>query len=264
MKKILEKKSWVIAIAILLIITLPFLTNILGLISTPITQGNTESWISFFGSYFGGTVGGILGALIAFGIAKYQIDEQRENNRKELFIKQLPTLIKIRLEIDGINSNFNSIKAIFIDQNNAPFPIDITAQMALPEFNFVGIEELSNLLNSELQADLIKLKYFHNDLVKVFAFDTSKNDIQLQMAFSEHERLNRKKNRSKTEELKIRELIDEVKDLHLKREATLANKQFYLDELNKNIKLTERLKILVEQTYQKALELSSDYDLMRN
>lgn len=245
-----------------LLILLPVLTNMLGLINTPVTQGSIESWISFFGSYLGGIVGGVIGALIAYGVAKYQIDKQKQNSKIELFIKQLPVLIKIKMELEAFNSNFMNTQSIFIE-NNTPVPIEITAPMTLPEVDLVEIKELSSILDAELQADLIKVKYYHNDLVKILAFNTYQHENNFNKVFSEFEKLNTKKVRSKSEELKLRELIEEVKNLELKKQSSISNKNFYLGQLEEHITLNNNLITRIEKVYKKALELSKEYDLLQ-
>jgi hypothetical protein len=247
-----KKQFWIL---ILLGVSFPILTNILAWIPSPITKGNSSTWIGFFGGYFGSIVGGILGAIIAFGVAKFQIDQQRIIERERVYVNQLPVLIKIRMELDAFESNLKNIKGVFFNKNT-PIPIDLNSPMTLPEINLVENGELARIINPELQANLLNLKYFHNDLVKIIAIDTNKINIEINRISAELERLNNKKTKNQKDQIRIDELIKELMDLTLERESSLSNKKYYFDNINKNLELIEKLKETVNSTYDKAIKLS--------
>lgn len=72
------KKHWKTIVSVLvLLIASPILVNFMLSFSTPLTFG--DDWHGFFGSYFGT----ILGGLFAYIIARIQIAEQRETERKQ-------------------------------------------------------------------------------------------------------------------------------------------------------------------------------------
>jgi len=260
MKKILESKGRIISIAVIFVVALPVITNILGLISTPITEGNTESWISFFGSYFGGIVGGILGALIAFGIAKYQIDKQKEYENKKAYTSQLPTLIKVQLELDVISNNLNVSKNIFLGEKDNTFPI--RTDLRLSKINSEGYVDISNITDAELQVDLIKLRQFHNSLVENMAFNFNENSVAIEKNHIEIEKLERKKNRNRVEENKLQELFLRHRELVSLDEITISNKEFSISGLEDGIKQVKKILITVEETYKKAKEISAELNVM--
>ncbi|PIH59059.1 hypothetical protein [Paenibacillus sp. LK1] len=70
------------------VILIPILINVLAWIPNPIAIGDSETWVSFFGSY----AGGIAAAFIALLIAKSQTDiaiKQLNHEREQLEIKRL-------------------------------------------------------------------------------------------------------------------------------------------------------------------------------
>lgn len=256
MYKKYKKQIWLLLAALLFF---PLFTNLLAWIPTPITKGNLSTWIGFFGGYFGSMVGGILGAIIAFAVAKYQIDQQKIVERERTYVNQLPVLIKVRLELDAINSNLQNVKAVF-KNNSTPIPIDLDSPMKLPEVNLVEIGELSMIINPELQAELIDLKYYHIDMVKVIAFDTRKVNLEITKITSQLDKLSQKKNKSQSEEMKVRELTQVLVDLTLEFHASLSNKQYYFDNLNKYLEMVSRLKEEVNIIYGKAVVISQKFE----
>lgn len=258
MLKINKKVIWML---IIISILLPIFTNILASIPTPITKGDSNTWIGFFGSYFGSFVGGIMGALIAFGVAKFQIEEQKKAEKRQLYVQQLPILIKIKMELKDIRPNLISAKSIYLD-GNAPIPIDVTVPMKLSEVNFVETNDLAKIIDYDVQAKLIKLKYFYNDFVKTLAFDTYKNEIAIQKLNSEKDRLERKQKRNNNDVIRLREIMEDLKELETDRELTLSSKKHYLDQLGSNVKLTDELIKKVEVIYNRAKKLASENDLI--
>lgn len=263
MKKILEKKInvLIIVIAVLCVIALPVITNILGSIPTPITEGSTESWISFFGSYFGGILGGVIGALIAFGIAKYQIDSQKEYENKKMYILQLPTLIKVQLELDVIIKNLSVSKSVFIEKKDLPFPLDIKTDLRLNKINSDEYVNISNISDAELQADLIKLRLYHNSLVETMAFNFNENSIAIEKNNIEIVKLDKKKIRNRAEENKLQELIFRQRELLALEEMTVSNKEFSISKLEDSIKQANVILIAVEKVYKRAKEISAELNI---
>ena len=141
----IKDKKLVSFLIVLAITLLPIMTNIMAWIPSKITKGSSTTWIGFFGNYFGSLVGGIIGALIAFGVAKYQIDHQKEYENKKMYISQLPTLIKLMMELEVFRVNFVSTKNIFIVKTDLPFPIDITTDYKLNNIKVEDYVDISNL-----------------------------------------------------------------------------------------------------------------------
>ena len=105
----LIKSILIILSVIILIIVINFLTNIIIACVTPFkieTVGNVDSWIQFNGNILGGIFGGLIAAFVAYLIAKYKIEKERENN---LVVKQLQLRQDISFNIVQKLLDINSI-----------------------------------------------------------------------------------------------------------------------------------------------------------
>ncbi|WP_138224599.1 hypothetical protein [Paenibacillus algicola] len=104
-----RKIAFLIGVGVFLI---PILLNLLvfswrldtelPLLSVFNTHGSIEGWLSFWGNL----VGTIVSGCVAFLVAKITISEQSKKDEKLeadlLTIKQLPALIKVKIELDKI------------------------------------------------------------------------------------------------------------------------------------------------------------------
>ncbi|MGO4348139.1 hypothetical protein AB4Z45_21845 [Paenibacillus sp. MCAF9] len=94
---------------IILVLLVPlFLNYILFSWKMPGLSGNLSDWMGFLSNYSGGIIGGV----VALIITRVQINSQKEENRINREIAQLPHLTKIKLEIIKIKENLISIKRV--------------------------------------------------------------------------------------------------------------------------------------------------------
>ncbi len=161
---------------VLLIMLIPVIVN--GLMNLDLgANGNIEVWITFFGSYIGAIIGGIITGVVAFSIAKYQINHQNYVDRTLEYVKQLPSLIGIRLELRKIVRNFE-----YTDFN-------LNNHLASRQVGSINIEQeeidkdnwrnVNKILDTNLQVEILELQDFYNSLKKVLDFDESQVNIEL-------------------------------------------------------------------------------------
>ncbi|HUS87933.1 MAG TPA: hypothetical protein VMW91_00950 [Desulfosporosinus sp.] len=187
-----KKIIWALA----LIVCVPLLINWLVTFPSPKTLaiGSTDAWISYFGSYSGGVIGGAIGGLVAFGVAKYQINNQNTINRKGieatqikernlLRYNQLPSLVKLKFLLEGIYNNLNNALALINqgeldvgDGNKLTLSDQMTLKLNLINPNY--LKAIEKMMDVNLQIDLIKLTNFYVDFQETMMIDNRRNQIE--------------------------------------------------------------------------------------
>lgn len=245
MKKI--EFNWKI-ISIALVTIVPFFVNILMIFPYPkkLSVGDVSAWVGFFGNYSGG----ILGGLVAFGVAKYQIENQEKITEKEKYnlqsneknirrYNQLPALIKVKFLLEQIKSNLTTATAlgkkgnIVLDGiNNISVKIE-EMPLQLQSINKEYILAIESILSVDLQIKLIKLTNFYVEFDGIVASDISENQLQLNKINNKLKYLGARKNPSEKELFEIDDLKIEGTKLGSKIAFISENKKILWKELLK-------------------------------
>lgn len=101
-------------VMIMMVVFIPIFVNFLMSLPCSWAKGAVGDWISFYGSYLGALIGGI----VAFGVARIQIDAQKTSEKNALIIQQLPSVVMIRLELDKIISFLKELYKIIESNEN--------------------------------------------------------------------------------------------------------------------------------------------------
>lgn len=108
---------WNFIFIIIIVITVPLILNFtIFKYSTDFTNGELTDWFTFFASYSGGIVGG----LVAYFVAKLQIDSNRKDAKIKQLSYELPGYIMIQIELKRwykIVSEVNDFKVNFINES---------------------------------------------------------------------------------------------------------------------------------------------------
>ncbi|QZN76176.1 hypothetical protein [Paenibacillus sp. DR312] len=190
MEKNIKARWKVICLAGIGIFLIPMLLNVLIFswrldTESPIleifnTNGSIEGWLTFWGNLIGTVVSGC----VAFIVAKLTISEQfKKEKRLEtdlLIIKQLPALVRIRIELDTVLSEFLRIvkeKKETIDEykeNGVSFKereLIFSLDYSLLPLNEENFKNIDTILHVDLQADLIELQEFYNKFKSSLGFN---------------------------------------------------------------------------------------------
>jgi hypothetical protein len=102
-RKIISNKYFFLVL--IAIFTVPFILNItIFQFTTPITYHG--DWLSFWGNYSGG----ILSAIVAYLVANFQIRKQFKKDKFERIINQLPSLLRIKIELEKYQDELLKVK----------------------------------------------------------------------------------------------------------------------------------------------------------
>lgn len=152
---------------------IPVLVNILFLSwGTTITNGETNSWIGFFGSYIGSTIGGLL-TLVGVIMT---IDSQKKDFENEQKLKAKKLLLLMREET---SSNLTMIKKL----DNFPWSDEREGNIFLGKENI-----LDNLIWKQMKSDfllLLDIDILNSltktyDLIDKYNYDTGKDKEEVQ------------------------------------------------------------------------------------
>jgi len=182
MKKLINNKWFIISIIIVVVILTPIiLSQIIRIPTGRFTIGAEDSWVGFFGNYSGGVIGGI----VAYLIAKYQLDKQNKKEFIQTYSKELPVYISLRLEFEKIIEHLSELIKI-LEQYKKKYNLEaITQEMYYGTVKFDGIqwtrwEGMWKISDPILLSELLKFEESFRRTVEVLEFDIDglKQEIQ--------------------------------------------------------------------------------------
>ncbi|MCK2020773.1 hypothetical protein [Peribacillus frigoritolerans] len=154
----------------------------------PWVFGTADNWLSFWGNY----TGGLISAFVAYFIANSQIEKQRIINQHEKTIAQLPSLMRIRIELNKYILELrrvNQERAVFVLTEDIKGDFDIQAEgpflskytiLLFKEENYSLLEKIED---DDLHIKLISCFEFYDDFSKTISLDmySNKDDNFYQM-----------------------------------------------------------------------------------
>ncbi|WP_211656169.1 hypothetical protein [Planococcus alpniumensis] len=180
-----------IAVAIAVIILIPVIIGLL--LNIPLggyTIGSEDSWVGFHGGYIGGITGGI----VAYFIAKLQIDTMRAEQEKVFNDNYLRTFLKIEnyLEkteslLNGHESAVNKMLKHILSEEDASSednPSTKRAQLRSSETSLQELNETSLKIESfekvlkEIPAEYIPIEVFKDFINLIEMLEKLKKDVQ--------------------------------------------------------------------------------------
>ncbi|MBS4031617.1 MAG: hypothetical protein KGZ63_09400 [Clostridiales bacterium] len=224
------KKSKVIIISGVVILLALMFAPIM--VSTVWSQGSTSDWISFYGSYFGALFGAILVGLVAFVVARIQVEDHKDQERNRRIIQQLPTLIQLKFEVEKAKKYIDGRKNLVdnkeqLKQQVINFPMN-TFRRPQDENKSLWYQ-IDKIEDAELMADIIRFRENYFKLCDTLALDIQ----QLQNVID-----------SKNIEIKRVEKKNDPQSQNKKKQMTIEERDLHLDlEIAKDNKLKEWQKI---------------------
>ncbi|MED1785821.1 hypothetical protein P4V43_28880 [Brevibacillus fortis] len=178
--------------------------------SAPGVVGDANSWLGFLANYSGG----ILGGLIAYIVAKIQIDAQKTAIKKEEFSTQLPTLVKIKMELEKFNLVIQKVKSDgFTKDKFEIYSYYFTPIEKMDEGNW---SSLDLLVNTKLLATVLILKNKYSLFIDALSYDLNVSYVIIEDA---------KLNKEKLEQLKIEKgTLSKEEELEIKRFNGIFNR----------------------------------------
>lgn len=271
-----KKKEFVISFikenlkSILLLITLclaaPVAVNyIVFLGRLPSVFGSSDNWLSFWGNY----TGGILSAVVAYIVAKLQIRNQKNLDRRKEIIGQLPSLLRIEIELKKyypeilrvIEHRENLIRAhggicTFEDDDEEGISeYELNGfQYKIEKFDDEHFKLLENISNINLHIDLIKCFQFYKEFSIALNIDTAPLEERIDEIVKEqvdyHDLNNGNFNRNLTDEAnKINEDKSTIEDLKEKawEKAMKENMSEKFDKVIKDLEIEIKEVIKVKE-----------------
>ena len=271
-----KKKEFVIIFikenlkSILLLITLclaaPVAVNyIVFLGRLPSVFGSSDNWLSFWGNY----TGGILSAVVAYIVAKLQIRNQKNLDRRKEIIGQLPSLLRIEIELKKyypeilrvIEHRENLIRAhggicTFEDDDEEGISeYELNGfQYKIEKFDDEHFKLLENISNINLHIDLIKCFQFYKEFSIALNIDTAPLEERIDEIVKEqvdyHDLNNGNFNRNLTDEAnKINEDKSTIEDLKEKawEKAMKENMSEKFDKVIKDLEIEIKEVIKVKE-----------------
>lgn len=236
-----EKMSRKVFILVGAAICTPIIINLIVSIPWPFASGSLDSWISFYGSY----VGGIIGALVAFTIAKNQVETQVKLNQDQMEFarqkdnqireyNQLPYLVKIKFILEEMKGGLKYASDLVNQriphpQGNGYIKLDMgmtyyTDYEIKPE----AYDYLNHLVDVDLHVKLLELFNFFEKFYEAFSYDPSVDIHELQRL---NEKLEGLRKRSKTKEAQLSELESKVTKLNQVIQFGAIKKEIMCKEL---------------------------------
>jgi len=161
-----------------------------------------DAWVGFLGNYIGALLGAVLGALIAYGVAKYQVNQMRKQEMDKRYLNQSVTVVSVMLQLEKIINSYTEIQALIQSNGLILFEESCDAYRDLAVY-IVSIDKdswgnIGILINMDLQKKIIivkeqyindynalicditqleqKLRNFNNERAKKILCDKSENN----------------------------------------------------------------------------------------
>lgn len=168
MKKIKVKLFYVLLL-IAIIILIPLITNKLISFSwsgtVKISNKTQETWVLFYASWFSGIIGSIIGGVIAFQLAKLQIDMSAEQQRKSYIKAERIKIALIAYQdyklafqngLEMANNIFTYFSTLYSESRNQYLSLDMDKYINLDHkienqhINFLALLNKHIIIFSEL------------------------------------------------------------------------------------------------------------------
>lgn len=155
--------------------------------SAPGVVGDSNSWLGFLANYSGG----ILGGIVAYIVAKIQIDAQKIADKKKEYLGQLPTLVKVQIELDKF---INAIE----DVNMKKYPKEkfetnthyLAPYLKMDDANWSGLELI---VDPKLLSNLVRIRNKYALFVDAISYDLNKSYVLIEEAKIQKLMLEKKK-----------------------------------------------------------------------
>lgn len=190
---------------------IPIFVNFLMSLSYSWVKGDIGDWISFYGSYFGALIGGI----VAFGVARIQINAQKASEKNALIIQQLPSAVMIRIELNKIISFLEELYKI-VDGDKDIDSIALLNFGKVQQINKQYWDGIDKIINSDLIAEIIEFKEKYLKLQETLELNLSEFDLEV----------NELKNKATKNQMEFNSLQHKVDFLNAKKEAEVYNKKY--------------------------------------
>ncbi|MGE7761011.1 hypothetical protein [Peribacillus sp. NPDC097895] len=184
-----SKTFWKYALIILLF---PVVVNfLLFQAKLPWVFGTSDNWLSFWGNYTGGLVSAFVAYVVAYSqiekqqiLADSQIKKQQQIELHNRIIAQLPSLMRIKIELSNYSMELRKVK----QEREGYIAVQSRfheEKMEDPEYkanlgNYIielfdknNYSLLEKIENDDLHLELIKCFNFYDDFSKALAFDLS-------------------------------------------------------------------------------------------
>ncbi|MGE1163216.1 hypothetical protein ACQJ0Y_07905 [Peribacillus simplex] len=174
-----SKTFWKYALIILIF---PVVVNfLLFQRQLPWVYGTADNWLSFWGNY----TGGLISAFVAYFIANSQIEKQRIINEHERTIAQLPSLLRLRIELDKylwelIRVNQERHAFVITEKLKADLDIQAEGDPDLRKYTILLFKEenyslLEKIEDDDLHIKLISCFEFYDEFSKSISLDINSN-----------------------------------------------------------------------------------------
>jgi hypothetical protein len=148
--------------------------------TTPWTYGDGDEWLSFWGNYSGG----LISAVVAYIVANFQIKKQQVINEHEKTIAQLPSLMRIRIELEKYLLELirvNQERHAVVITKRVKADLNIQAEGAhLRKYTILLFKEenynlLEKIENDDLHIKLISCFEFYDEFSESISLDVNSN-----------------------------------------------------------------------------------------
>ncbi|MCY8123045.1 hypothetical protein MOC55_13630 [Bacillus spizizenii] len=171
-----DKKFWLKVIAAILLI--PFVLNMtLFQFTTRFTYQGGD-WLSFWGSYLGGFSSGIIALIVALAT----IREDRKKYSYDLVIKQLPVMVRIKMELEKIINNIDRATRVKKDNEELPLFSEDYEFLYMADVELIDKEKwdsLDKIQDIDLQVKLLELRQFYETFSDSLRYDMVANKNNL-------------------------------------------------------------------------------------
>ncbi|MED1795003.1 hypothetical protein P4V54_20215 [Brevibacillus nitrificans] len=186
-------------------ITVPIAINyVLFSWRAPGVVGDSNSWLGFLANYSGG----ILGGIIAYIVAKIQIDAQKIADKKKEFSGQLPTLMKVKMELEKFKQALGNVKKEGLTKEK--FEVNTYYFTPMEKIDERNWSLLDLIVDTKLLAKVLILKNKYALFIEALAYDLNITYVIIEDAKINKEKLEQLKNQkgtlSENEELEIKRL----------------------------------------------------------
>ncbi|MEC4031873.1 hypothetical protein [Bacillus subtilis] len=174
-----DKKFWIKVIAAIFLI--PFVLNMtLFQFTTGFTYQGGD-WLSFWGSYLGGFSSGIIALIVAFAT----IREDRRKHSYDMVIKQLPVMVRIKMELEKIINNIDRAKKVREDimetHNVSIEDLELVYMVDVDMIDKEKWDSLDKLQDIDLQVELLEVKQFYEIFSESLRYDIVNNRQDLRL-----------------------------------------------------------------------------------
>ncbi|WP_419878003.1 hypothetical protein [Brevibacillus centrosporus] len=171
--------------------------------SAPGVVGDSNSWLGFLANYSGG----ILGGIVAYIVAKIQIDAQKIADKKKEFSGQLPTLVKVKIELEKFNQAIGNVKREGLSKEL--FEINTYSFIPSEKMDDGNWSSLDLIVDPKLLSSVLILKHKYSLFIESLSYDLTKSYVIIEKARINKEKLEERRNEEGT--------LTELEELDIKK-----------------------------------------------